>query len=157
MDVANKHNKLLKIAEVTLGEILDIADGDDEQDLASCYEKICELVKKLELSIENVKDKMLDSEDDIQQITAWSNEQKGQMKQFREARSTLKQLLVKKQQKDDANSMRKLYNFEPTNKRRLKPQRFSEKRNGYCVSCKWRKKRNRQPKERALNHPTPNR
>ena len=65
MDVANKHNKLLKIAEVTLGEILDIADGDDEQDLASCYEKICELVKKLELSIENVKDKMLDSEDDI--------------------------------------------------------------------------------------------
>ena len=107
MDVANKHNKLLKLAEVTLGEILDIADGDDEQDLASCYEKICEIVKQLELSIENVKDKMLDSEDDIQQITAWSNEQKGQMKQFREARSTLKQLLVKKQQKEDDQAFQK--------------------------------------------------
>ena len=33
MHVANKDNKLLKLAEVTLGEILDIADGDDEQDL----------------------------------------------------------------------------------------------------------------------------
>ena len=45
--------------------------------------------EKLELSIENVKDKMLDSEDDIQQITAWSKEQKGQMKQFLEARFSI--------------------------------------------------------------------
>ena len=32
MDVANKHNRLLKLTEVTLGEILDIANGDDGQE-----------------------------------------------------------------------------------------------------------------------------
>ena len=56
---------LLVLAEATCSEILDIADSDEQENIESSYEKICQLVKK---SIETAKDIMLFAEEDIQQI-----------------------------------------------------------------------------------------
>ena len=37
---------LLVLAEATCSEILDIADSDEQENIESSYEKICQLVKK---------------------------------------------------------------------------------------------------------------
>ena len=48
----------------------------DPEDIESGYEQLCELLKKLDLSIEKAKDQMLETEQTLSQILEWSNGEK---------------------------------------------------------------------------------
>lgn len=99
---------MLKLAEASLGEISAIVEnGEQDQEIESCYEQVCGLIKKLELSVDKTKDEMLDADVSLEQIMEWANSQKINLRRFRDMRSKLKQLLVEIQIKEDEKALTK--------------------------------------------------
>ena len=105
MPSSEKHKRFLQLAKITLSEILE--GIDDEDDLELHYEKICDLVKKLEVSIDKAKDQVLEEEMPLERISGWSKTQREELKTFRELHSNLKKKVVAKEGEDREIELKK--------------------------------------------------
>ena len=94
MSASEKHNRLLQLAKITLREI---SGNIQEDDLDLRHEQICDLIKKLEISIDRTKDHMLDEEKTLEEISGWSSSQGQQLVEFRNLRADLKKRLAAKE------------------------------------------------------------
>ena len=63
-----KHDKLFKLAELNLEEITTLAKADHGDDIETCVEKVCTLIKRLENSIEKTKETMIDNDVVLEEI-----------------------------------------------------------------------------------------
>ena len=72
---SEKHGKLLKLAEMSLGEISTLAKTGDGDEIETCVEKVSALIKRLENSIEKTKEAMLDGDVPLEEIVTWSKSQ----------------------------------------------------------------------------------
>ena len=70
-----KHDKLFKLAELNLEEITTLAKVDHGDDIETCVEKVCTLIKRLENSIEKTKETMIDNDVVLEEIIKWSSTQ----------------------------------------------------------------------------------
>ena len=100
MAATQKHGKILQLAKITVKEISDNIDTGDEEDWELQYEQICELVKKVGLSIDRTKDQMLDEDKTLEEITSWSNAQKEELRAFRDLRATLRNKISEKRREE---------------------------------------------------------
>ena len=100
MAATQKHGKILQLAKITVKEISDDIDTGDEEDWELQYEQICELVKKVGLSIDRTKDQMLDEDKTLEEITSWSNAQKEELRAFRDLRATLRNKISEKRREE---------------------------------------------------------
>ena len=101
------HDKLLKLAELSLEEIFTLAETGDGDEVVTCVERVSALVKRLEDSIEKTKEAMLDGDVSLEEIVNWSNLQTPKLKKhFREMRSKLKQAGNDKQPDDEERKFR---------------------------------------------------
>ena len=76
------------MAKITLQEVS--GNIEEEDDLELRREQICDLIKKLEVSIDHTKDQMLDEEKPLEEIALWSSAQAQELKDFRQLRTYLK-------------------------------------------------------------------
>ena len=95
-----KHDKLMKLANITFDELVGIADDAEKEDIEIGYEQTCGLVKKLENSIEMVKDQLLDEDKTLETITAWSHKEKAGVKPIRDLRNRMKAILAEMQKEE---------------------------------------------------------
>ena len=106
---SEKHEKLLKLAEMSLGEISTLAKTGDGDEIETCVEKVSALIKRLENSIEKTKEAMLDGDVPLEEIVTWSKSQAPALERFREERSQLKQgVIAKRRDEDEAIFRREL-------------------------------------------------
>ena len=96
-----KHEKLFKLAKLSLEEITTLAKTNDGDEIETCVEKVSTLIKRLENSVEKTKDTMIDGDIVLEEIVKWSNLQTERLNPFREVRSRLKQAAVDKQRSED--------------------------------------------------------
>ena len=94
MSASTKHDRLLQLAKITLREI---SGNVEEDDLELRHEQICDLIKKLEISIDRTKDHMLDEEKTLEEISGWSSSQGQELGEFRSLRTDLKKRLAAKE------------------------------------------------------------
>ena len=94
MSASEKHNRPLQLAKIILREI---SGNIQEDDLELRHEQICDLIKKLEISIDRTKDHMLDKEKTLEEISGWSSSQGQQLVEFRNVRADLKKRLAAKE------------------------------------------------------------
>ena len=85
-----RHEKILKFAKMDLKEITDEMDDQDIEDNEILLERVGELIKRIEASINKTKDVLLEEDRPLGEIAAWSRTQKEQLKAFRDARKALK-------------------------------------------------------------------
>ncbi|XP_028413677.1 uncharacterized protein LOC114536534 [Dendronephthya gigantea] len=98
---------IMMLAEASVEEISTSVEMGDPEDIEADYEKLCGLLKKLDLSIDKAKDEMVEKEETLSKILEWSNEEKTKMKKFRDLKSKLKESLAKIQMDRDKQSLRK--------------------------------------------------
>ena len=67
MALTSKHDQLLEFSNLKLEEISKIWENCDQEDLELCY-KICGLIRKLEISIDETGEHMLEREHTLDQI-----------------------------------------------------------------------------------------
>ena len=85
-----RHEKILKFTKMDLKEITDEMDDQDIEDNNSLLERVGELIKRIEASINKTKDVLLEEDRPLGEIAAWSRTQKEQLKAFQDARTALK-------------------------------------------------------------------
>ena len=85
-----RHEKIMKFAKMDLKEITDEIDDQDIEDNEILLERVGELIKRIEASINKTKDTMLEEDNPLEEIAAWSRAQKEQLTAFRDARKVLK-------------------------------------------------------------------
>ncbi len=98
---SEKHEELLKLAEMSLGEISTFAKTGDGHEIETCVKKVSALIKRLENSIEKTKEAMLDGDVSLEEIVTWSKSQAPALERFREERSQLKQAVIAKRRDED--------------------------------------------------------
>jgi len=96
-----KHEKLFKLAELSLKEITTLAKTNDGDEIETCVEKVSTLIKRLENSVEKTKETMVDGDVVLEEIIKWSNLQTERLNPFREVRSQLKAAAVDKRRSED--------------------------------------------------------
>ena len=93
---STKYDRLLKLSEISLGEIVTLAKAEDGDEIETCVEKVSALIKRLENSIEKTKEEMMDGDVVLAEIVKWSGLQTPKLNHFREVQSQLKQAAVDK-------------------------------------------------------------
>ena len=78
----DKHDQLLEFSKLKLEEISKTWKDCDQEDLELYYNKICGLVRKLEISIDETGERMLESERTLDEIKNWSVQQKEGLQSF---------------------------------------------------------------------------
>lgn len=112
-----KHDQLLEFSKLKLEEISKTWESCDHEDLELCYDKICGLIRKLEISIDEVGEHMLESEQTLEHIKKWSEEQKEGLLPFREIRSRIKfSLDEQRSREEDQETQRELKRQRAINK-----------------------------------------
>ena len=86
---------------MSLEEISALAKTGDGDELVTCVERVSDLVKRLEDSVEKTKEAMLDGDVSLEEIVNESELQTLNLKHFREMRSKLKQASNDKQRDED--------------------------------------------------------
>ena len=95
-----KFKRQLAIAEVKLEEIIEISKSEDTGDIASAYEQIGELIKRLEKSKDDTAEHLLESETELEKVKQWTVQQKGSILVFREARTRIRKQLDEATEKE---------------------------------------------------------
>ena len=87
MTTTAKHSQLLQLSKMKLEDILTTLEDGEFEDIELCYNRISGLITKLEVSMDETAQHMLESEQSLDQIKDWSTAQKEDIKLFREART----------------------------------------------------------------------
>ena len=85
-----KHDKLAALYQHRLKEVETTLKEEDGEEFELCYERVCQLIKDFELSIDNVAEEMI-VDKPLEEITEWTNGQKETLKVFKELRKTAKE------------------------------------------------------------------
>ena len=93
MTTTAKHSQLLQLSKMKLEGILTTLEDGEFEDIELCYNRISGLITKLEVSMDETTQDMLESEQSLDQIKDWSTAQKEDIKLFREARTRAKKSL----------------------------------------------------------------
>ena len=101
MALTSKHDQLLEFSNLKLEEISKTWENCDQEDLELCYNKICGLIRKLEISIDETGEHMLESEHTLDQIKNWSTQQKEKLQTFREIRGQIKLSLDERRRREE--------------------------------------------------------
>ena len=126
-----RHEKILKFAKMDLKEITDEMDDQDVEDNEILLERVGELIKRIEASINRTKDAMLEEDSPLEEIASWSRAQKEQLTAFRDARKVLNSKILEAEKEEGTRQMQqeiekhRLINHELA-KERIKEQKEIE-------------------------------
>ena len=113
----DKHDQLLGFSNLKLEEISKTWKNCDQEDLELYYNKICRLIRKLEISIDETVERMLESERTLDEIKNWSAQQKEGLQMFRELRGQINLTLDEgRRQEEDEKAQRELDKQRAINK-----------------------------------------
>jgi len=113
----DKHDQLLGFSNLKLEEISKTWKNCDQEDLELYYNKICGLIRKLEISIDETVERMLESERTLDEIKNWSVQQKEGLQMFRELRGQINLTLDEgRRQEEDEKAQRELDKQRAINK-----------------------------------------
>ena len=90
-----KYSKELAAAKIMLEDIEEALESEEKEDIEHGYERINEIIKKLESSKDHTTELMLSEEKTIEEVREWNRKQKEEIKEFRDLRKKLKQELEK--------------------------------------------------------------
>ena len=101
MATKEKHQKQVMLAKLNLSE--DLAATNNLDDITMAYEKLGEIIKRLEQSKDKTMQYLMENDTDLETLKVWANEQKECMIDFRKARDSYKQQLdeIKVQQQEE--------------------------------------------------------
>ena len=88
-----KYSKELAAAKIMLEDIEEALESEEKEDIKHGYERINEIIKKLESSKDHTTELMLSEERTIEEVREWNKRQKEEIKEFRDLRKKLKQEL----------------------------------------------------------------
>ena len=80
-----KFNKQMAIADLKLEKIWGLATSEETEDVSIAYERIGELIKRLEKSKDATTEYLMESDKDLEYIKQWTTDHKGLIQPFREA------------------------------------------------------------------------
>ena len=83
------------LAKLNLSEAEDLAATNNLDDITLAYEKLGEIIERLEQSKDKTMQYLMENDTDLETLKVWANEQKECMIDFRRARDSYKQQLVK--------------------------------------------------------------
>ena len=101
MAPTDKHDQLLEFSKLKLEEISKTWKDCDQEDLELYYNKICGLIRKLEISIDETGERTLESERTLDEIKNWSVQQKEGLQMFRELRGQIKLTLDERRRQEE--------------------------------------------------------
>ena len=88
-----QYEREIKTAKFMLEDCEEAFVLEDREDIELAYEKICQIVKRLDKSKDDVIEKMLGEEDMIGEVRQWNQTQKEEIRPIREMRKRLKEKL----------------------------------------------------------------
>ena len=100
MTAEAKYNRELKSGQIVLEDVEEALESREKEEIEVAYERICEIIKKLEISKDKSIEEMLGEEKTIDQVREWNKEQKEKIKEFRNMRKRLKEQLDGFRQKE---------------------------------------------------------
>ena len=118
MAPTDKHDQLLEFSKLKLEGISKTRKDCDQEDLELYYDKICGLIRKLEISTdETTGERMLESERTLDEKKNWSVQQTEGLQMFRELRGQIKLTLDEgRRQEEDEKAQRELDKQRAINK-----------------------------------------
>ena len=102
MATKEKHQKQVMLAKLNLSVAEDLAATNNLDDITMAYEKLEEIIKRLEQSKDKTMQYLMENDTDLETLKVWANEQKECMIDVRKARDGYKQQLdeIKVQQQE---------------------------------------------------------
>ena len=100
MTAEAKYNRELTSGQIVLEDVEEALESREKEEIEVAYERICEIIKKLEISKDKSIEEMLGEEKTIDQVREWNKEQKEKIKEFRNMRKRLKEQLDGFRQKE---------------------------------------------------------
>ena len=77
MTAEAKYNRELTSGQIVLEDVEEALKSREKEEIEVAYERICELINKLEISKDKCTEEMLGEEKTIDQVREWNKEQKG--------------------------------------------------------------------------------
>ena len=131
MTTTAKHSQLLQLSKMKLEDILTTLEDGEFEDIELCYNRISGLITKLEVSMDETTQDMLESEQSLDQIKDWSTAQKEDIKLFREARTRAKKSLSEGLEREEEEKLqRKVENQQKLNEENMKARMLEMKDRG---------------------------
>ena len=128
MTTTAKHSQLLQLSKMKLEDILTTLEDGEFEDIELCYNRISGLITKLEVSMDETTQHMLESEQSLDQIKDWSTAQKEDIKLFREARTRAKKSLSEGLEREEEEKLqRKVENQQKLNEENMKARMLEMK------------------------------
>ena len=128
MTTTAKHSQLLQLSKMKLEDILTTLEDGEFEDIELCYNRISGLITKLEVSMDETTQDMLESEQSLDQIKDWSTAQKEDIKLFREARTRAKKSLSEGLEREEEEKLqRKVENQQKLNEENMKTRMLEMK------------------------------
>ncbi len=93
MATTEKHEKNVSLAKINLSEAEDLIATNNPDDMAMAYEKLGEIIKRLELSKDKTMQYLMEKDEDLENLKAWAEKQKDCIRSFRKSRDNCKQRL----------------------------------------------------------------
>lgn len=81
------------VGKLMLEDIEETLDDGEKEDIELAYERVGEMIKKLEMSKDETTEAMLGEEKTIEEVRAWNKKQKEEMGAFRDVRKRLRKEL----------------------------------------------------------------
>ena len=89
------YKKGLLLGKIVLEDIEETLKGGDKEDIVLGYEKLREVIRKLEMSKDKTTEEIHDAEKTIEVVREWNKQQREEMGVFRVMRKKLKEQLDK--------------------------------------------------------------
>jgi gamma-glutamyl phosphate reductase len=86
MATTEKHEKNVSLAKINLSEAEDLIATNNPDDMAMAYEKLGEIIKRLELSKDKTMQYLMEKDEDLENLKAWAEKQKDCIRSFRKSR-----------------------------------------------------------------------
>ncbi len=93
MATTEKHEKNVSLAKINLSQAEDLIATNNPDDMAMAYEKLGEIIKRLELSKDKTMQYLTEKDEDLENLKAWAEKQKDCIRSFRKSRDNCKQRL----------------------------------------------------------------
>lgn len=128
MTTTAKHSQLLQLSKMKFEDILTTLEDGEFEDIELCYNRISGLITKLEVSMDETAQHMIESEQSLDQIKDWSTAQKEDIKLFREARKRAKKSLSEGLEREEEEKLqRKVENQQKLNEENMKTRMLEMK------------------------------
>ena len=90
-----KYTVELETSKLMLEDSEDVLDLGERDDVVLAYERVCNMIKRLEKSKDDTTEAMLNEEKTLDEVREWNKKQKEEMKPLREMRKRLKDKMEK--------------------------------------------------------------